>query len=676
MRFSTAYLVSMLALLAHNAALAAPAKQYFAVLQTEDIVLAFRGDEQGIRLTSLRSAKTGTEFLRLTLSRPSTLGSSSDAQTADASAPSRPKPAPFGNPFAVMVRYAQSPRIFQASTDIDILRWSSTAARLRVEFQVRGLLLTGEMTVSIGRSHSFWQCVLHNDSSEALQAVLYFPALSGIAGAQAFLPAGTGRAHSMPQTPLRVLYGDSLASPVVLVHNQGEGLYLIDNNRSDLLATADECYARSVLVANAPPEEAANVDPTVGPVVGMANDMRIEPGKSLTIGPIIVGSYQGRWPVGLEKAMAARAHIFRPHNAPRWLRASALIAVAEVSLPAIIEKLQTAGTNLLLLTGLPGPADESTQVPGLRALADQVHAVGAKLILSVNARTILQKSYFAQTTDGKDAACQDVTGKPAEPQPGLWSMCLANQRWQDRVADTCARLVRSYGADGIALTGLEEGWYTPCYARSHKHPSPFVGNSGLRGLLKAVRTQLDRISPDLVLLSSCPVDLAREYVDGVIVHIPPSFPGDAQPAVTRALCPDSPMYVTLPGDGARAEAVAAWAIANGLGVVVDLSRAPSASGLKRLSQYVHAVPELLTARTVPIDSAADSPSVYVQAFTNTRTVIAAVNLADDTYSGRLTLPDTISMLEDPLTGLRTERDADGRFPVVLMPHRAGLWFAQ
>lgn len=646
------------------AALCADAKQYSATLQSEDLMLTFAGDARGIRLSSIRDVRTGTEYLVL---MPPSLGASSPG--------SQPGPYSIANPFAIAV-LGQSVRTLEASKDTDILRWTATPGRLRVEFQFRGLLLTGELTVSVGRTHIFWQCRLHNDSSEALQAVFYFPAFSGAAVSAAYAPVDSGVSlRPIPQTPFRAAYGDQLAAPVAVFHSKDQGLYLVDNGRTDLAPTATDCYARELLMARTPPSQTEGAGVTESAVLGIANALRMGPGKSLTIGPVILGCYQGPWTAGLEKARLARAHLFRPHSAPRWLRSLAVLATAETSLADIPAKLQSAGAGALILTGLPGPEDGEGQPAGLRALADQVHASGAKLILAVNARSISQKSRFAQTTDAQDIVCRDAAGKPLEPQPGLWAMCAADPRWQARVADTCARLVRSYGADGIALTGLGRGWSAPCYASSHRHPTPFIANWGLRNLLRAVRSRLDRISPDLVLVSSCAADFAREYADAVIIESAEDF-HSAPPAVTRTLCPGSLTYLLLPNDISSAEAACAWALAGGIGVVVDLSAEAVPPGLSRLLQYAQAVPDLLTAPAVPLEGAAVSPSVCVCAFAGARTIIAAANLGDDPYSEGLALPDSINSLEAPLSKLVVRRGPDGRFPTALMPRRACLWIAQ
>lgn len=659
-----AVLSCLIAFQTQLAAFCADAKQYSATLQSDDLMLTFAGDAQGIRLSSIRNVRTGTEYL--VPMRPSVGASSSGSQ---------PRLYSIANPFAIAV-FGQGARTLEASKDTDILRWTATPGRLRVEFQFRGLLLTGELTVSVGRTHFFWQCRLHNDSSEALQAVFYFPAFSGVAVSAAYAPAGTGVSlRPIPQTVFRAAYGDQLAAPVAVFHAKDQGLYLVDNSRADLAPTAGDCYARELLMATSPPSQAESAGVTSSAVLGVANAVRTEPGKSLTVGPFILGCYQGPWTAGLERASLARAHLFRPHSAPRWLRSLPVLAVAEASLADIPTKLQAAGAGALLLTGVPGAEDSEAQPTGLRALADQVHASGAKLILAVNARSVSQRSRFAQTTDAQDMVCRDAAGKPLEPQPGLWAMCAAHSRWQDRLADACARLVRSYGADGIALTGLGRGWSAPCYAPSHNHPTPFIANWGLRNLLKAVRSRLDRVSPDLVLVSSCAADFAREYADAVIIETAEDFHA-AAPSVTRALSPGSPTYVLLPKDTSRAEAACAWALAEGIGVVVDLGTEAAPSGLSRLLQYAKAVPDLLTAPAVPLEDAVVSPFVCVCAFAGARTVIAAANLGDDPYSEGLALPDSINSLEDPLSKLVVGRGPDGRFPTALMPRRACLWIAQ
>lgn len=675
-----------LLLLAPSALAQTPGPPYAATVRAGSIAFVFSGDKQGIHLTSVRNALTGAEYLRPKLAQAEVKAVTDASQSAGPLSPGFTDldASAFANPFLLTVQRKGQLVALGAATDTDILRWSGTDERLHVQFQFRGLLVSGDLSVTAGHSHAFWECTLRNDGMDPLNATMYFPAFARVvvaspAADRALLPQGGGVALLQPlRQSARLEYGASLAAPFIFYDGGDQGIYLVDNNRADLAANPGACYRRYVVASGISPADAR----AVGPVVGIANELRLEPGASLTIGPVLVGAYTGGWDKAAALVRELRGRVLRSHQPPGWLETSPLLATATAPATDAAASLQATGAKAVVLSGYGGSevgdyrAGPAVGGPaGLKQAVERVHALGGRVLLRVSAMLVSRKSELGSAGKLDEMALRGVDGALVEPQPGVLAMCPADPQWQDWLADTCARLVRANGADGLVLDGLGSALAQPCYSRAHHHPTPYVWNWGVHRLLRRVRERLNQVNPDAVLLVDGCVDLAREYADGFLLS--PTTGQLPNEPVLRAAYPDVNAFLVVPA--APSEAVdrsVAAAAASGLRLAVDGGSSVAAEACKRLSRYLAALPEI----TSGVLAAADAenppqPAVAACLFVERRAVLVVANMGDEPYDGTVALPQGFVALEDPLSGLRVEPDASGRFPITVVPRRAAAWVA-
>ena len=634
-------------------------------IATKALSFSFVGTKEGLQIASFRNSITGTEYLR---ANPAAAAPQSSATNS----PINPR-----SPFAVAVQSGGSSKTLQAATDADILSWASSPGRFHTEFQFRGLLLSGEMTITAGQFHTFWTCRLHNHSTAPLEAEFFFPAFAPLvvkspSEDRVVLPMGTGGVWDITNAAaFQLQYGSMLISPSAVYHGAAEGIYLVDNNRSDLGSKPDQCCFRSILVRSVSQD---NSNPT-GSVLSISHRIHLEPGCDITLGPVIVGTYTGGYEEGLQQIRIIRQRVLRPKRPPEWLQHAYVVILSRTLDPKVVQAMQECGAALVVLD-VPSNIEKgdyfnmsSLAVASLRQFVDQVHAAGHRVLLGLDASSIPPNSQFAGTTEAFEMSVSDTK----ETAHGALTMCPAHTGWQERFAELCYRLVRSTGADGIALRGVAPNPTPLCLNKAHKHPTPYVWNWGVRNLLKLVRTRLNRIHPDTALLTIGGCDFTLEIADGMILE------ADAQPhnlaeyPVTRAVHPDACLYAVLPP--ADAEKAIAQNTACGFRTAASFELKSQDALLKRLARYMQAAPELTTTLPVRCKTQPNTPDIMAFLYAGTNTVVAAANLSDEPQTFLLSPPTAAAFLEDPLTKLRIERDASGAFAVTLMPKRACVWIA-
>ena len=95
----------------------------------------------------------------------------------------------------------------------------------------------------------------------------------------------------------------------------------------------------------------------------------------------------------------------------------------------------------------------------------------------------------------------------------MYSICVAHTGWQDYLAQTCARVARETGCDGIYLdegmTDLPQYW---CWRADHGHPVPATNQAGCLEICRKTRAAL----PDNVALYAewSPPDVIVPHLDG------------------------------------------------------------------------------------------------------------------------------------------------------------------
>lgn len=681
-----------------------------AALRNETSAFLFQGNDKGIKLTSFANLLTRAEYLHPSLKpepegKPreplwrrwrsgttpdpfATPAATAEQLAADASG--------LANPFTVFP-VAPEARLFKAPEDFTITRWESGPRRLEVDLQGKGLLLKATLRVTMSAQASYWQLLLHNQSSRPLEATVAFPSFSRVrvtSNAEDHLlapHAGGLVLRDLLATHYRAAFMGPLTMPFGLFQGADQGFFMVDMNRSDLEPTAGPVYERAVRVSSdASPGAGAPaplVAPGMGPLVAMENRVWLPAGGDLTLGPVVIGTYQGSWMEGARRVNEVRGRLPRMHRSPEWFERQTSIGEHRGA-PTSAGLGQKGPSNATLV--LLGASDRERSdyltfsasvggASGLRSAIDAVHQANGHVLLYLDGALLARDAPFARTTEGEAAAMCDRDGKPLEPFAGYWRMCPATQAWRDWVADTAAKLVRSTGADGVFLDSACTLANEPCYDRTHKHPSPFVWNWGVRQLLQEVRRRLFQAKPDAVLVAAGAADIAREYVDAFVTYSHAWTSERQEVPLARAVYPNLSLFEGLPADATpeNAERFAAWSFANGLGLY-----APAATGgpalarkLERLQEYQAALPELRTGGLALASVDAGSQDLVGRVFVGDRTVVTLANLGDTPFLGTLRLPEVITRLADPLTGLVIPRDAQGSFPVAVAPRSTSAWLA-
>jgi hypothetical protein len=82
-----------------------------------------------------------------------------------------------------------------------------------------------------------------------------------------------------------------------------------------------------------------------------------------------------------------------------------------------------------------------------------------------------------------------------------------------------ADVVRTTGVDGFFMDSMLATDNHRCYNPKHQHsPQPDIWNWGIRRVLSRVREEVDKVSPNTILLCEGVGDLAREFIDGSLSH--------------------------------------------------------------------------------------------------------------------------------------------------------------
>lgn len=640
-----------------------------AAVATKALTFSFVGTKEGIQLASFRNAITGTEYLRI-----------SPAAGQPPGAPRLPNSGGPGlrSPFAVAIQTKNSVQTLQAATDTDILTWASSPGRFHTEFQFRGLLLSGDITITAGQYHTFWTCRLHNHSTAPLEAEFFFPAFVPLvvkspSEDRIGLPIEAGGFLGVNQSGA-FLYGSVLVSPSAVYHGAAEGIYLVDNNRSDLNSKPDQSCFRSIFIRTVSQENGS----TIGSVLSVSHRIHLEPGRDITLGPVIVGTYAGGYEEGLQQIRVIRQRVLRAKKPPEWLKRTAVAILSRTLDPKVVQAMQECGADLVVLDVLSNIEKgdyfniSSLATASLRQFVDQIHAAGYRVLLGLDATSISSGSQFAGTTESSEMSISESK----EPARDTLTMCPAHTGWQERIAELCYRLVRSTGADGVVLKGVAPNPAPQCLNKAHKHPTPYIWNWGVRNLLKLVRTRLNRIHPDIALLTVGGCDFALEIADGMILEGGSQPDGIPEYPVTRAVHPDACLYTVLPHSDAEKTVAQNTVCGLRTAVPFESKSLPNAPLIKRSARYMQAAPELMSTPPVHCRAQSSTPDIMAFLYAGTNTVVAAANLSDEPKTLFLSPPTAVEFLEDPLTKLRIERDASGAFAVTLMPKRACVWIAR
>lgn len=664
-----------------------------ATLQNSSLFMQFRADKQGLRLTSLGNVITRKNYLRPTFSPADAEGLPPPALW-EGRAPGVTPPAErlpeeagktdaslIGNPFYI-VRMGpdNKPQVFHAATDFDVLSWRATQGLLQARLRGRGIFVEAEIKVSLAPDRSFWTLSLHNLSSEPLFATVGFPAFArlvvdGSRRDRVTVPWGSGATFNDPASlRWRGDYGAALSAPMALWHGDGEGLYLVDNGRSDTIPVPHETTQRALVLGST---EALGKE--YSPSLALEHTVRLDKGGYMNLGPVVVGAYQGSAGLGAAQLSQLRGHMVRMPRPVSWLSGEPMIARHEGPLAAFTDGPLKRGWRVVLLSGFSDPLlGNYATIPeamggeiALKRSIAALHEAGGRALFVLDGSRIAKDSVIGKA-DGENWAVRGFDGKAVE-EGDNWVICPANPGWRTWMGNVAVRLLRTYGADGIAVTGLAGSPAYTCINRQHGHTSPHAWVWGTRQVFSHLRDRLNSDAPNSALVSIGALDLVREFADAMVADTHSTTGYRMELPLLRAVYPSIRTYESATAaTDLLSDRLRVWNIAHGLPFYAP-SEAAAVKGPTAPRRLYEAYPEVLDARYYGVPVLTPSREIVASAATGTDHVLMAGNLGEENMTGSLRLPFQAAALEDKLTGRRVLPNASGAFPVSLLAQQAAFW---
>jgi hypothetical protein len=337
------------------------------------------------------------------------------------------------------------------------------------------------------------------------------------------------------------------------------------------------------------------------------------------------------------------------------------------------------GWKVVLLSAFSDPdlgnyatiPDSSGGRNGLKKAVQQAHDAGAKVLFMLDGAHISKTSAIGRVS-GEAWAVRGFNGRPVE-ENGRWVLCPASAEWREWLANTSLRLLHLYGADGIAITGLAGAPYHLCISRNHGHGSPYAWTWGIRRLFQDLRIRMTQEAPGALLISDGALDIAREFTDALVADTQTRTGYRMEYPLLRAVYPNIRVYedVYAP-DAALSERLRAWNLAQGLPFYAPNVLAATVGPTAPRALY-EAYPEVFDTPYVAAPVVTPSRDLVAEALTGRDSLLTLGNLSDEPFTGALRLPFKALALEDKVRGLRVEPDAQGAFPLALLPRQGAFW---
>ena len=151
-----------------------------------------------------------------------------------------------------------------------------------------------------------------------------------------------------------------------------------------------------------------------------------------------------------------------------------------------------------------------------RGMIRRLQAQGVRVGLYLDAYLCSRKSLVGKE-HGEAWALRRQDGRLGDaystPGDAMLNMCVLHPGWQDFLAQTCGRVARETGCDGIYLDeGMTDYGAYWCWSKEHGHPVPGTNQAGLLDLSRKVRAAL----PDQVAFYTewAPPDVLIPHLDG------------------------------------------------------------------------------------------------------------------------------------------------------------------
>jgi hypothetical protein len=272
----------------------------------------------------------------------------------------------------------------------------------------------------------------------------------------------------------------------------------------------------------------------------------VEPGASIPLPEAVVGVHPGDWHEALSAYTAWVRTWWQPPNVPAWVRRC--FGIPSVHDHESLTQMRYRTTERLLprydqfqwaywwkhsdtdrLGQDPKPdrwyrethgdydyEDRWGGLPAFREEIGRVHAAGSRVVLYTQSYLIWKHSLLGQA-HGADWVARNAAGEALtdwtspDTNMDVWDFCVGCPEYQDYVAQSCQRLLRDTGADGIYLDSSGDAY--PCSDRRHGHgdePAQFS-----LAMLQKVRPAIKAANPEAILqIEDVCSERHMQFIDG------------------------------------------------------------------------------------------------------------------------------------------------------------------
>ncbi len=296
-------------------------------------------------------------------------------------------------------------------------------------------------------------------------------------------------------------------------------------------------------------------------------DLRLMPGESLDLPPVVVWEHEGDWHEGAKLYRAwAESWMEKPtgaewyDDAPAWCWSG--FKGQHASKPDRVYADAPAGARLrsrygVKLTNAGGWTEHGHDAhypdyfagpdmggaEGLVRAVDQIHQSGLRISLYTNGRiadpdgsigrmpgwldwavrattpetaAVLQKLHANFQPDAKPDIAWNISGTAITETYGKVTfavMCPGSPEWRELFMSRLETIARDYHADGTFIDQICGAWAYPCYSEEHDHTRPSEAWSGYLMLLKDLRARLRAINPEFQMTTEGVCDIFGQFFD-------------------------------------------------------------------------------------------------------------------------------------------------------------------
>lgn len=264
-------------------------------------------------------------------------------------------------------------------------------------------------------------------------------------------------------------------------------------------------------------------------------ERRAEPGQSVSVPDLAIGFHTGDWHPAFESYRTWVHSHLQPVEKPEWLQECALMSLNHCGMHLGDEYYAVGDRGIdFLQFGMwwnhpnrpdTGPREEyyyREDWGGKESFAravNEAHEKGMHVILYLEGN-LFPAHFEAGANCERLHPLATRVNRDGTLQTG--NMCPGSALWQDYLSDTCKRLIRDTGADGIYLDSISQIPPFACYDPKHGHEIlNQTWNRDVAQLFEKVRIAIREVNPQAVLYAEAPgAEIATAQLDGAYSYYP------------------------------------------------------------------------------------------------------------------------------------------------------------